>query len=89
VRDELYRVELAADAAVRCVGMQGTEPRDRSPHPAADPAAEEHAVCWERRLGAGRVAVVTLGHYARTLADSFVQQLLTDELAWVAGKGER
>lgn len=74
VTDELYRVDLAEDAAVRCVGSRHA-------------AAEEHAICWERRLGAGRVAVVTLGHYAQTLADSFVQQLLTAELEWVAGRG--
>ena len=70
VTDELYRVDLAEDAAVRCVGSRHA-------------AAEEHAICWERRLGAGRVAVVTLGHYAQTLADAFVQQLLKDELEWL------
>lgn len=72
VRDELYRVSLCADATVLAEGHLGS--------------GEVQPVCWERSVGEGRVAVVTLGHYARTYRVSFLRRLIQDELRRLSGR---
>ncbi len=73
--DELYRVKVSRDVVVRYVGVS----------PGREEIVDQEPVCWERRHGAGRVAVVTLGHNAETFGVPAVRTMIAEELRRVAG----
>ncbi len=73
--DELYRVKVSGDVRVRYVGVS----------PGREEIVDEEPVCWERRHGGGRVAVVTLGHNAETFGVPAIRTLIAEELRRVAG----
>ena len=73
--DELYRVKVSRDVVVRYVGVS----------PGREELVDQEPVCWERRHGSGRVAVVTLGHNAETFGVPAVRTMITEELRRVAG----
>jgi hypothetical protein len=74
-------------------GPRGRRKRQRRGR-AADPGAQAERsapvpstepICWERREGRGRIAVVTLGHYAHTFAVEAVRGLVAEELGRLSG----
>jgi type 1 glutamine amidotransferase len=75
VTDELYRVTVSRDVVVRYVGVS----------PGREELVDQEPVCWERRHGSGRVAVVTLGHNAETFGVPAIRTMIAEELRRVAG----